>query len=113
MIHGATMRRASAAHTNPDTATIATTHAPVGTARTRLTAFASVLTTKADLAQPLGDLARVVEPDIRGCLRERAENGVADGLPSGGELDRLGVPVGRPLEVVLARDVDGRGVPER
>src|SRR6266516_634641 len=112
MIHGATIRRASTAHTSPETATIATTQTPVGAARTRLTAFASVLTAKADLAQPHGELVRVVEPDVRSRPRELAEDGIAHGLASRRQLDRLRVPVGRALEVVLARDVARRSLPE-
>src|SRR5437868_8690714 len=73
-----------------------------GTARTRASGrTAATLLAKPDLAQRRRELARVLEPDLRGGLRHVAVDGVADGLAARGLLERGDVCLGDALDVVL------------
>src|SRR5438876_12400918 len=113
MIHGATIRRERPYRNPAESVTIQTSQIQAGIAceRLRLTLTASVA--NPHLAQAVGELARVVEADVCRRRRDLGEHRVGDRLAPGGELDRLDVALGYPLEVVLAADVLARGRAQR
>src|SRR4051794_39348881 len=99
MIHGATIRRASARRKSTDRTTIPVSQTHAGIARTR--AAGTALATKPHLAQAGGELVRIVETDVRPGACDRTEHGVVHAGASGRELERLHVELRDPLQSVL------------
>src|SRR5919197_676397 len=93
--------------------TIQTSQIQVGIACERLRATLAASVANAHLAQEVAQLARLLEADGGRGRRDLAEDGVGDGLATGGELDRLDVALRDALEVVLATDVLARRLAER
>src|SRR5215218_4077348 len=129
MIHGATVRRASAMRTATDTTTIPASHTHAGIATTRARAAAPAGTpatarpgaaivgprgSRDDprLARPRGQLGHVVDADLRRGLRDPPQHRVRDDASSGGLLQGANVAVGGAAEVVLAVNVCARRLAE-
>src|SRR6187397_2397823 len=95
---GATMPRTRIARTSTEPATIAVSHAQVGTRRRALP--------KVDLGEAPGDLVRLGrlrrDPDVRRCLTHGAEHRVVNRPAAGDSLQRADVQIRDALDVVLA-----------
>src|SRR5437763_6030736 len=115
MIHGATIRRASAIRIPAETMTIPTSHSHAGTAAARARTAATALMASGDetrLAGSARELADIVEADLGSGFREAPQERVVHRSPAGRFLERAHVGVGGAIEVVLAAHVLARGVAE-
>src|SRR5438105_11661128 len=135
MIHGATMRRASAIRTAAETTTMPASHSHAGTATARARAAATALIPapapakptppllrrlrraygschEPALARTARELAHVFDPDLGRRLRDPPQHGVRDRRAAGGLLERTDVRIGDEIEVVHAPDVVARGSAE-
>src|SRR5512145_1799671 len=98
MMNGATISRARRARNAAEPTTIAPSQAQTGTRRRVLP--------KPDLGEPTGDLPRLVrvprDPHLRCGLADVEQHRVSDGGAPSGLLQRRGVELGDPAQVVLA-----------
>src|SRR5918994_5154349 len=105
MIHGASIRRARRKRASAETATIAVSHAQIGTAATsgRAGARVSALTAKPDLAKRRAEPVGVVEADVGRARGHAAEQLLLDDAAPRGLFERRDVEGGDAVDVVLAR----------
>ena len=114
MIHGATIRRASAMRTTIETTTIAASQTHAGTRpRARAAARPRLTSTIPASTAARASCGGVVDADLGRRLGDPPEHGVVDRVAAGRLLERRGVRVGDAVEVVLALDVRARGRAER
>src|SRR4051812_48851562 len=109
MIHGVTMRRASAYRIPNEITTSPATQAHIGTRRRN----AIVLLTETDLAQPRREDARVVDPHFGRRRRDVAQHALGDRGAAREPLEGRGIGLGDAVDAVLALDQLPRALAHR